>query len=369
MNRRNCKMLNNAFFNIVFYNNKAIDYSPPALVSSLDIKNIKYYQTAGIDAYSMLKELRVLETLHFACGKFIPDIDWEFEYVQQRTENYYSALLNSVEKAIKLGLITRINIFYPFIRSAYVEDASKHGSTIYTFLTEFICFDGTSVFCVSEEIPDTIKDLNSIQSAVDYTKRVLNNVRHSSFFYSKYKYFLTKNDEIFAKDKNNLFFVNYVLSNFIKINFNVDTEKNSFRIIITSYKINSIESCNYNTNFKMNLCKENSVILLNSPHKHGYDKFAYSSYKRTFECVFLLCAVETFINMNRIRNCLSYGSKSILDNVKKYASITSQKMDIPLSAEFSSLVKNERKEILLETLKDILGKAFAEYCDKKTSAN
>lgn len=362
-------MLNNAFFNILFHNDKPINFALPAFMTSLDSKNFKYYKSFGIDTHNMLKELRVLDTLRLACGKFPPDVDWENEYVQQRTENYYTALFNAVEKGIKLGVITRINLFYPFIRSSYVGNSSKHGSTIYTFFTEFICFDGKSVLCVSEEIPDTFNALTKIQVAVDYTKRALNNVRHSSFFYSKYKYFLTEKEEEFAKDKNNLVVVNYILSDFIRINFNIDSDNTCFRIIITSDKIDHIDSCDYNVNFKMNLCKENSVILLNSTSKKGYDKFAYSSYKRTFECIILLCSIETYLYQNRIRNCLSYGSKCILSDIKKYLLLSSSKMGIRLPAEFYSLVKNERNEILLDTVKDISAKATAEFWDKKTSAD
>lgn len=362
-------MLNNAFYNIVFHNDKPIDYALPALMTSLDSKNSKYYKTFGVDTHNMLKELRTLDTLRLPCGKFSPDVDWEYEYVQQRTDNYYSALLNSVESGIKLGVITRINLFYPFIRCSYIGDASKHGSTIYTFFTEFICSDGKSVLCVSEEIPDKFYALRNIQAAIYYTKRTLNNVRHSSFFYSKYKYFLTAEDETYAKDKKNLLIANYILSNFIKINFNIDSEKTCFRIIITSDKIDHIDSCDYNVNFKINLCKENSVILLNSSSKKGYDKFAYSSYKRTFECIILLCAVETYLYQNHFRNCLSYGKKCILSDIKKYLLLSSRKMGIRLPAEFYALVKNERNEILLDTVKDISAKATAEFWDKKTSAD
>ncbi|MDD6146465.1 MAG: hypothetical protein PUB43_05450 [Oscillospiraceae bacterium] len=358
-------MLNNAFFTVVLYSNNHTAYNPQTLFLSIDEKNYKNYKLTGINTELMLYDSRILDTLHFSGGSTIPDIEWEYEYVLQRIENYYKALIKSIENAIKNGVITRVNVFYPFIRSSYINDPSKHGSTIYTFFTEFIYSDRKSSFCISEEIPDDFYALRNTSSAVEYAKRALFNVRNSSFFISKYQYYFSEEDYNFSANHKNTVVVNYTLSHFIKINFNIDISKIPARIIMTSNKIDVIESCDYNDRFKMNLCKNNSVILLNSSADRSYDKFAYKSYKRTFECILLYSSIRIYLKQNNVKNCLSVEGIRVLTSVKKYLLSQSIKLGITLPTEVTNLAKKEKGNIILENAKDICAKTVVEFATSK----
>lgn len=358
-------MLNNAFFTAVFYSDNQIAYNPNALFLSIDEKNYKDYMLTGINTELMLYDSRILDTLHFSSGSTIPDIEWEYEYVLQRIENYYKALIKSIEDAIKHGVITRVNVFYPFIRSSYINDPSKHGSTIYTFFTEFIYSDRKSSFCVSEEIPDDFYALRNTSSAVEYAKRTFFNVRNSTFFISKYQYYLSKEDYIFSTEHKNTIVANYILSNFIKINFNIDMDNTPARIIMTSNQINVIESCDYNDRFEMNLCKNDSVILLNSTADRSYDKFAYKSYKRTFEYILLHCAIQIYLKQNNVKNCLSVEGILVLTSIKKYLFSQSTKLGITLPIEVTNLAKKEKNNFILENAKDFGAKVITELATQK----
>lgn len=345
-------MLNNAFFNVVFYNTEPLNYIGNFIYKSIDHQNYKEYKYADIDVDKILYDVGLIDTLCCSVAPDLPDIEWEYQYVSARVRNYYKALINVASIGFKAGILKRVNIFYPFIRTTYIDNPSLHGSTIYTFITEIIYNDNQSILCVSEEIPDDFEATTSFKAANEYVEKLLFCIRYSSFITEKYKYHHT--DE----PNNTVFVVNYILSDFLGINLKFNIKNAKSRIVAVSDKCDFIESCDYKDSSCLTFAKSNSIVLLNNSTKNKkYDEFAYKSYDKFFSYVTFLDSQNTYLKYSIAPNCLSTQARFFADCLRKYINIQKKRLNIKPIKNIDAMNREHKQELIDETTKEIINVA------------
>lgn len=277
----------------------------------------------------------VKNSMYISTPSYILDFEQKSKQVEDTVSAYLVAVQKGTENAIKNDVIRYITVCYPFIRLSNIDNCF-----VFTFFTEVCYYSNAKSFVITELYPDNSTPSETLPQIYENIENMLFGVRASLWKISDniYSYWNVDTNINSNYDNDNLF-CNYILRDFVHINFGLDIDKRTGTVGIVSQ---GSFSPNFNTksNYKTIYLDSSSYFIGVLSNQRNYKQYAINAMKELFlfEIVrtiysFLFELIDQKKDEQKIRD--EQQLQFILDFLRSIQ--TSKNIDFP--AEINLLIK------------------------------
>lgn len=259
-----------------------IDVKKWCEINSLNYKNPKCILAEKIVGFSKIDLLLSLQSSYL-------NVSEEKAVIVRKMNDFLNAFIKGIRYGIECNAVKNVKLFLPFIRLSLISY-----SLLYTQFILIDYFDDHSEFIVFEEIPDYNEITKNIETVREYSKSAILSVRNSFFSHEYYKYI----GHTIAKDS---IICNYILSNFVKINFYIDLESLEKRLFISS---NNDLTCQINKDKKVQFSGEEKGYRVAVGFKHKYSDYFKTAVEATLFYIIYIYVEGYLTNLSKSKSTL-----------------------------------------------------------------
>lgn len=212
----------------------------------------------------------------------------KYDYLEKSILAAFNAIKSETEKYIKFGIIIDIYIFAPFVR--YLIE-KNHASFSFFFVTRF---DDSTIFFNVLESMFPITEANFTTDEIHkMTRKLFIEKRTSTFVLSNNLYNYGESTE---NIKGIVFNKNYILSEFIRQNFQVDILSDQMPSYFTAGILGKLSDLPYEEKTQITYLSELTIVMRNPRYDWKPDeKYSFKLESLiTNECILRICIDKYF---------------------------------------------------------------------------